>query len=261
MDRPLLLAAAACFAAGLIASIRGLLVRGKGAGKLNLVAILAGFACLTASLYVRGQLEGSCPLNSLYDVLIFQSWALVLIYLLVGPAYRLSLLGTFTAPLALALLLVALLAPISREPVTRPILNGWIEAHAALSMVAYGCFGLACIAGAMYLLQERQLKAHRFNALFYNLPPIADLATANRRLVALGLALLTVAFAAGLISQSPVHTLKFWGSLTIWVAYGLLLAVNHFRPLAQRRIAQVSVAVFAVALVTLPVIQQLSRTP
>jgi len=29
-----------------------------------------------------------------------------------------------------------------------------------MSLVAYGAFALACIAGVMYLVQERQLKTH-----------------------------------------------------------------------------------------------------
>ena len=74
-------------------------------GRINFFAILAGFAFQTAFLYLRGKAEGSCPLNSLFDVLIFQSWSLVLTYLIVGPAYRLSLLGAFTAPVALTLML------------------------------------------------------------------------------------------------------------------------------------------------------------
>ncbi len=53
-------------------------------GRINFIAILLGFAFQTAFLYLRGKAEGSCPLNSLFDVLIFQSWSLVLTYLLLG---------------------------------------------------------------------------------------------------------------------------------------------------------------------------------
>jgi HemX protein len=259
MDFALLTAAAGFFAAGMAASLRGLVVRGRLMGHLNLLALALGFLVLTASLYVRGTIEKSCPLNSLYDVLVFQSWSLVLIYLVVGPAYRLSLLGIFTAPLAFALLLVAMLAPLDRAPVLRTVIDPWVETHAALSIIAYGAFGLACIAGAMYLIQERQLKSHRFTALFYNLPPISELAAANRRLIGLGLVLLTVSFVSGFMSGMPVHTVKFWGSLGIWGVYGTILAMNHFWPQPAGRMALASVCVFAAALVTLPGIQFLSR--
>jgi hypothetical protein len=62
-------------------------------GLVNLVSILGGFVLLSLDLWNRGQAQGSCPINSLFDVLVFMSWSILLIYLLVGPAYHLSLLG------------------------------------------------------------------------------------------------------------------------------------------------------------------------
>ena len=37
---------------------------------------------------------------------------------------------------------------------------------------------MACITGVMYLVQERLLKQHRIGGLFYQLPPIQELAKA-----------------------------------------------------------------------------------
>jgi ABC-type uncharacterized transport system permease subunit len=261
MESLLLMVAALCFLASFCYTLYALKAGRFRPGRVNFVAILTGFAFQTAFLYLRGKAEGSCPLNSLFDVLIFQSWSLVLTYLIVGPAYRLSLLGAFSAPIALLLLLVALFAPISQEIVRRPRINAWIETHAALSIIAYGAFGLSSVAGIMYLLQERQLKSQKASSLLYNLPPINDLAAAIGRLMAFGLALLTISFAAGFLSQMPVNTLKFWGSVAIWVAYGAMVLMNRIHSLAPRRLAELSIAVFAVALITLPGIQYLSSRP
>lgn len=261
MDRLLLIAATLCFLASFGYTLYALGAGRFKAGRVNFVAILAGFLFQTGFLYLRGQAEGSCPLNSLFDVLIFQSWALVLIYLLIGPAYRLSLLGAFTAPLAFFLILVALTAPIHAAPVRRLVTSPWIELHAAFSIIAYGAFGLAGIAGVMYLVQERQLKSHKASPLLYNLPPINDLAAANHRLVWLGFGLLTVGFAAGFASSMPVNTTKFWASSAIWLLYGLLLLLVRFRSLVPRRLAVFSIGVFALAMGALPGIQYLSSRP
>ncbi|HRJ71140.1 MAG TPA: cytochrome c biogenesis protein CcsA [Terrimicrobiaceae bacterium] len=261
MDRLLLIAATLCFVASFGYTLYALGAGRFRPGRVNLVAILAGFLFQSAFLYLRGQAEGSCPLNSLYDVLIFLSWALVLIYLLVGPAYRLSLLGAFTSPLAFLLVLTALIAPLDHSVKVRPVLNPWIETHAALSIIAYGAFGLACVAGIMYLLQERQLKAHKASSLLYNLPPINHLAAAIARLVGLGCLLLTISFAAGFISQMPVNSMKFLTSAAIWLVYGLIFALHRFRNLAPRRLAELSIVVFALVLLTLPGIQYLSSRP
>jgi len=223
--------------------------------------LLAGFVPLTAALFVRGQAEGSCPLNSLYDVLVFLAWSLVLIYLLVGSSYRLSLLGFFTAPLALILLAFATFGPIDRGFLARRVADPWVETHAALSVIAYGAFGLACVAGVMYLVQEHQLKSHRFSNWFLSLPPINDLAVANRRLLMLGFGLLTAGFLSGVVSGQPVNSMKFWGSVGIWVLYGGFLGAWALWPWRPGRVAKFSILAFLVAMAALPALQYLSTTP
>lgn len=261
MDRLLLIAATLCFLASCAYTLYALGAGRFRPGRINFGVILTGFLFQTAFLYLRGKAEGSCPLNSLFDILIFQSWALILIYLIVGPAYRLSLLGAFTAPFAFVLMLLAFLLPGTQLPVPRAVVNPWVEFHAALSLIAYGAFGLACVAGIMYLLQERQLKSHKASALLYNLPPINDLAVANRRLVWFGFALLTIAFAAGFLSHGPVNSVKFWAAGMIWCFYAAYLILGRLHTLAPRRLAELSVVLFVLALLTLPVMEYLSYLP
>jgi ABC-type uncharacterized transport system permease subunit len=154
--------------------------------------------------------------------------------------------------------LLAQLAPLSRDPVPAAARDPWIEFHAALSLIAYGAFALAGIAGIMFLVQDRQLKKRKGGSLLYNLPPITELAVANTRLIRLGLVILTVAFAAGFISGMQVNTLKFWTSAVIWAAYGILVLLRQIHTLAPRKTAILSVAALAFILVTLPAIQHLS---
>lgn len=255
----ILWAAALGFLGSFLASARSFFWHSKNSrGPLHALGFSVGWFLLTAWLVMRGRAEGSCPMNSLFDVLVFLAWTLGLIFLLVGPTYRLSLMGAFTAPLALALLLAALLLPISREPVPRAVPNPWIELHGGLSLIAYGCLGLAGVAGGMYLLQERQLKAGKFPAIAQNLPPISELAAANQRLMAWGLALLTLAFAAGFLSGLAVHSLKFWASALIWLAYAIALAIQKFWPQPPGRLALFSLIVLAAVLGTLPAMHSVS---
>src|ERR1700732_1031579 len=80
--------------------------------RFNFVAIGLGFIFQTAFLSIRGHELHRCPLTNLFEVLIFLAWSVALIYLLIGPAYRLSLMGAFTAPLVFFIQLFALLMPI-----------------------------------------------------------------------------------------------------------------------------------------------------
>jgi ABC-type uncharacterized transport system permease subunit len=252
MDRLLLVISTFCFLFGFAYTMHALGARAYRASRLNFFSILAGFLCQMAFLYLRGQQVGRCPLTSLFEVLIFLSWALVLFYLLIGPAYRLSLLGAFTSPLAFGLQVIALLllkdAPVR---VTAPV-NPWMELHAAISILAYGAFALAGVAGVMYLAQERQLKTHHIHTIFYHLPPIRDLAVANGRLILTGVALLAVGIGAGfMVGNWESHASKVAWSVGVWVLYGAIVGLSKGHRLSPRRVAWLSVAAFSVALITL----------
>jgi ABC-type transport system involved in cytochrome c biogenesis permease subunit len=63
-------------------------------------------------LWIRGEAIGRCPITNLFEVFVFLAWSIVLTYMVVGPAYRLSLMGAFTAPLVFVIQGFALLAKV-----------------------------------------------------------------------------------------------------------------------------------------------------
>lgn len=254
MDRILLVISSFCFLFGFAYSMHALGARVFRRSPLNFWAITAGFACQTGFLYARGQQIGRCPLTNLFEVFIFLAWAMVLFYLLIGPTYRLSLLGVFTSPLVFTLQTASiLLMPSLDRPVQGKLqVNPWMELHAAVSVVAYGAFALAGIAGVMYLLQERQLKTHNLRSIFFHLPPIRDLAGANRGLILTGFVLLTVGIGAGFaVGSFSSHLLKIAWSLGVWVLYGFIIQAEYRRQLSPRGGAWLSVIAFGVVLSTL----------
>ncbi len=262
MDRALLVAACFCFLFSFAYTMYALGARSFRPSRFNFVAILSGFLFQTAFLIQRGQVLGRCPLTNLFEVLIFLSWSIVLLYMIVGPAYRLSLLGAFTSPLVLILQLVALLSPWDTVSVASPgESDPWLEFHAALSVIAYGAFAIACVAGVMYLAQERQLKSHHLHSIFFHLPPIADLATAIRRLILTGFGLLTAGLVAGFLVGLPLDTFKISAAIVVWLGYALILYAGHWHKLSAHRLAQLSVVSFAVTLATLWTINFITETP
>jgi ABC-type uncharacterized transport system permease subunit len=104
----------------------------------------------------------------------------------------------------------------------------------------------------MYLAQERQLKTHHIHSIFYHLPPIRDLAVANRRLILTGFALLTVGIGAGLmIGNLQSHAVKIAWSVGVWMLYGAIFALSKGHRISPRRVAWLSVGAFSAVLVTL----------
>jgi ABC-type uncharacterized transport system permease subunit len=256
-DRLLLAASTFCF---LLGFGQTMFLLGTGKYKpswFNFSTMLGGFAFQTAFLGQRGHALNACPLTNLFEVLIFLSWSMVLLYFVVGTAYRLSLLGVFTSPLAFMLQTFALIAPLDSPPGprARTVAQPWLETHAAICIIAYGAFALACVAGVMYLVQERQLKTRNLRNLFFYLPPIADLAVAINRLILTGFILLSAGIVTGFLADSQTHIPIDWTKLSwgfaVWLIYGGILQADKLRRVSPRRVAQLSVVAFSVTLATL----------
>ena len=252
MERYLLAGSTLCY---LLASGYSLVLSGAGkfrSSRFILSAMVAGFALQTAFLYLRGQAIGRCPITNHFEVLVFLAWSVALAYLVVGAAYRISLLGAFTAPLVLGLQLLALLLAPDRPLASRTPPDAWLELHAATSLMAYGVLALACVAGVMYLVQEKQLKMRVPGSIFHVLPPLTTLTEAMRRLLWFGTGLLTAGILAGFPVGLPVGHGKAAASLLVWIVYAGVLMLWRRHYLGPRGAAWACAAAFVLALVTLP---------
>jgi ABC-type uncharacterized transport system permease subunit len=260
MERQLLLGSTLCF---LVAVAHTLATLREGVfhpRRFNFFAIALGFILQSAFLYVRGHALGRCPITNLFEVFIFLAWSVALIYLAIGPAYRLSLMGAFTAPLVLLIQAFALLAPIDVRHSVRLNVNPWLEFHASMSMIAYGAFALAGVAGVMYLVQERQLKTHQLHSIFYHLPPLTNLFSALTRLLWLGFALYTAGLVSGFFTGEPLPRVKMICAFAVWIFYGAILQGRHLHRLAPKRIAALCILAFTAAVSVLWAINFVSQT-
>jgi len=211
----------------------------------------AGFLCQCLFLSWRGQELRRCPITTPLELMTFTAWAMVLFYFVVGSAYRLSLLGAFTAPLAFAMQFSALLKPDTRPPSAHGSPGLWTELHASLSLLAYGAYALACVAGVMFLVQDRLLKKHTHTALQRLLPPVHHLTRATRRLLLTGTIILT----AGIVSAYQMERRPEFSKLLVvwivWAAYVLLGLYETWRGMSARRAAWAAAGCFVLAVVSL----------
>ncbi len=247
MDRQLILLSTLCYAVAVTHTVATLRDGAFRPRRFNFVAIALGFLLQSAFLYARGHAIGRCPITNLFEVFTFLGWSVALIYLAVGPAYRLSLMGAFTAPLVLFIQGFALLAPVDIPHRMRVAVNPWLEFHASISMMAYGAFALSCVAGVMYLVQERQLKTHQLHSIFYHLPPLTNLFAAITRLLWFGFALYTVGLVSGFFTGEPLPRVKMICAIAVWIFYGTILQVRHLGHLAPKRIATLCILAFTAA--------------
>lgn len=224
--------------------------RGRRSRLTTLVMLLV-FLCQLGFLSVRGEARAACPLAERGEILVFLSWSLTLFYLLVGPAYRISLLGVFTAPVVVVFQLIALL-PGMLDPNPQKLSGGNAlrETHAAMSVLGYGALALAAVAGVMFLVLDRQLKGQQLKSgLFRNLPPVRELLISLVRLLWLGVGLLTIGVIAGfLMPQSESALGHLIAALAAWAAYVALLVVKTVRGLTGRKLSLIAVVLFVLSL-------------
>jgi HemX protein len=247
-----LLLATLAFAGGAVHTLLSLRAGKWHGNRWHWVPVLVGFALQTIFLFVRGQEVGQCPMKSLSDILIFIAWSMVLLYFLVGSAYRLSLLGVFTAPMVVGMQTLAMVVPQAFPTYPEKVkIVAMVELHAAVALVAYAAFAMAAVTGVMYLLQERLLKNHRIGELFFQLPPIRELARAIFRLVLLGVALLSVALGISFGLEKSAAGAKLVFAWSVWALYAVLAVVMWRHLMSPRRLAWLAVGGFVMPFVSL----------
>lgn len=252
-DRTYLSLALVFYAISMILTLRRLRqgVDSPALQRCNYSTMLLGFLLHTLFLYFRGETVQRCPLTNTFETTVFVAWSIVLFYLIIGPAYRLSFLGAFTAPLVLAITAIALwgLPDIAAvEPAKR---SAWVEFHAAIAVLAYGAFALAVVCAAMYLIQERQLKRRQLNRSFLLLPSLEQLDQITLRLVGLGFLMLSVGVLGGVASFRIVgHTppVKVLYVMVVWFVYLMILSGRWLAAWRGRRMAWLTVIAFAFVL-------------
>jgi len=126
--------------------------------------------------------------------------------------YRAQAVGAFTMPLISVLTFIAIIIrqglTASRQP--QELKATWLfPVHTTLLLFAYAAFFVVFMASVMYLLQERELKLKTFSGIFHRLPSLSTVNELATTAAALGLTLLTVGIATGML-WSSTRDGKIW---------------------------------------------------
>lgn len=219
--------------------------------------LLLAFGLHTLAMVGRGFSLSRCPVNNLYEAMMFVGWTIVGSYLVVGAWPRLQFLGAFAAPVLFGIGVFALMPDLDRPYADKPeFTGGWMSFHAASILLAYGAFGLSFVAGLMYLTQEHDLKFHKLRAIFSVLPPIQRLEIIIGRLLLAGFVLLTIGLAIGAYYLRQTAGVFYKGdtkilwSMVVWAFYLVLLVMRWRFAQTGRRFVWGAVGTFAFVLLT-----------
>lgn len=224
--------------------------------RLSYGLLLAAFMCHTMAMVKRGFSLSRCPVNNLYEAIAFVLWTIVACYLVVGLWPRMRFLGAFASPILFGVGVFGLFPELDTAGAHPDLAKGWLSFHAAIILLAYGAFGLASVAGLMYLTQEHDLKFRKVRAVFALLPPIQRLERVISQTLLAGLILLTIGLAVGSYKVQGRHeeftlwdTKVIW-SVLVWLLYLALLIQHWWRAQGGRRFAWGAVISFAFVLLT-----------
>jgi ABC-type uncharacterized transport system permease subunit len=220
--------------------------------------LLFAFCLHTTAMALRGFRLNHCPVTNLYEATTFAMWTIVAVYLVVGLWSRIRFLGAFASPGLFAIGVFALMPRLDMPPEARPgVPVVWISLHAALLALSYGAFGLSSVAALMYLVQERNLKFHKMQAVFSLMPPIQRLEAIVGRLLLAGFILLTLGLALGAFDLAHLRQaeayrgdLKIIWSILVWLIYFCLVLMRWKFAQGGRRFALGALGSFVFVLLT-----------
>jgi len=227
--------------------------RGRWESRGHKLLVVAGWLLHGYGLCLRAQQIQHCPITNLFEMIQFVTWAVVLVYLVMGFVWRVSLLGEFTLPLVIAFVASGLIPAFDQPRPDNMLRNVWLSLQAAIALLSYGALALAGVTGVMYLIQERRLKTRRLRGALERLPPLEHLDGMNYRLLSAGFLFLTAGLLFGFVLGAVVMKSdlpKTLWSLVVWLVYGGLLAARMTQRLRGRKIALGSIGAMVFVLAT-----------
>jgi ABC-type transport system involved in cytochrome c biogenesis permease subunit len=257
--RSLLLAVLAAYVVAAIHAVLAFINKRRALQRVSEWAMAFGFLLHTVALAADWVIDGHYPLFYLRETLSFLAWTLVASYSLILYRYRARPLGTFILPLVSLLVFLATVTRSVTESTTNAITvrDAWLfPVHTTLLFFAYAAFFVVFVASVMYLLQERALKLKTFGAIFHRLPSLTTVNEIATSSAAIGLTLLTVGIATGMLWASSRDG-RLWhndpkeifAALT-WLLYVSLIVYRSSASWRGRRAAWIGVAGFALVLCT-----------
>jgi hypothetical protein len=196
-----------------------------------------------------------------FGSLLLLAWVLAVFYLYGAMHHRQLAWGVFVLPIVLILIgLTEAFSTAESDPVKRWFAGDsfWGAIHGGLLLMAAIGVCVGCIASVMYLAQARRVKAKTAPGTGLKLLSLERLAEMNRRAITWAFPMLTAGLLVGVIlmAQHDGPSLgwtapRILGTVGLWLAFLLLLSLRYFANSSNRRLAVMTIAAFAVLLVTL----------
>jgi len=199
---------------------------------------------------------GYVPLSNMYESLIFFSWTIVLIYLILETKYQQKVIGVFVTPFAfLAIALTSIIPGVNAKitPLVPALQSNWLTLHVTTCFFGYASFAVSFGISLLYLIREKK-DAEGSGPTW--LPSLSVLDEINYKAIVIGFPMLTLGIITGAAwanyawgsywTWDPKET---W-SLITWFVYAAFLHARFTRDWRGRKAALLSLVGFAAVLFT-----------
>ena len=237
--------------------------RVKKLGLLATVVTIIGLLTQTAGIGMRW-LEsyqmgiGHAPLSNMYESLVFFSWSIILLYLVVEFVYKNKIIGAFAVPFAFVSMAYASLSPEFSDrinPLVPALQSNWLIAHVFTCFIGYAAFAVSCGTGIMYLVKSLD-KGDSPNSLLATLPSLKVIDDITHKIILFGFIWLSGGIISGAVwANSAWGTYWSWDpketwSLITWFIYASALHARFTRGWGGKRIAWIAIIGFLAVVFT-----------
>jgi len=236
--------------------------RNRTLGTLSTSLLIVGLVIHSGGLVARW-LEthqtgyGYVPLSNMYESLIFFSWTIVLIYLILEFKYQQKIIGVFITPFAfLAIALTSIVPGIDAKitPLMPALQSNWLTIHVTTCFFGYAAFAVSFGVSILYLIRNRVGSAKEGSSKW--LPSVSVLDEINYKSVVIGFPMLSLGIITGAAwanyawgsywSWDPKET---W-SLITWFVYAAFLHARLTRDWRGSKAAILSIVGFVFVMFT-----------
>jgi len=246
-----------------MAYLLGMVMNRAFLSRLGTYLSLLGIAAQTLAIILRWVESyemgiGHAPLSNLYESLVFFSWTLMLLYLILEWRTKNRAFGTFVTPLVFLAMAYASFSPnISSQiqPLIPALKSNWLISHVITCFFGYAAFAMSFGVSIMYLL-KRLDTAEKDNRFLRLIPSTAILDDLNYQMIVIGFLMLTLGIITGSVwAHSAWGTYWSWDpketwSLITWLVYAAVIHTRLVRGWKGKKIAILSIVGFSCVLFT-----------
>ncbi|MCP4111022.1 MAG: c-type cytochrome biogenesis protein CcsB [Desulfobacteraceae bacterium] len=231
---------------------------GKLATWTTIIAVIgntAGIAMRWVESYKLG--IGHAPLSNMYESLVFFSWTIGVIYLIIEYRYKYIIIGAFATPIAfLAMAYASMSKDVNTliQPLVPALKSNWLIAHVFTCFLGYAGFAIAFAISLMYLFKKKDVAGK--SSLISRFPSSDILDELTHQTVMFGFLFLTVGIITGAVWANSAWG-SYWSwdpketwSLITWLIYAAMLHFRLMKGWRGARLAYISIIGFMSVLFT-----------